>query len=144
MDSEADRSCGLLMMWEAIQPSEAIDAVVDSFVRPRQDLLVRLVTHLLPESDKRDAIWCARSILGQILLYHSFRHFIERLPGSDDVKKTGSPDPEKAVMHIVRFSLRAMGHDDRDINLALERAAESAPASSRTSPQIQELPPHGA
>lgn len=146
---EADRSCALLMMWEAVQPSEAIDAVISNFIRPRHDLLVRLVTRLLPPERSGEAIWCARSVLGQILLYHSFRHFVERLPSPADGENPAPVNPEEAGAHIVRFSLRAMGFDESAIDRALQEAAADLPllpSSSGESAKEDPSPPspHGA
>ena len=122
-------SCGALMLWEAVQPSEAIDAVVRDYIEPSHAALLALVRALLPADDRDRARLCARSVLGQLLHYRVFGPFIERLDArGDDPQQTAG---EKAE-HVLRFSLRAMGHDDAFIDRVLLDAETSTDTAARS------------
>lgn len=114
LEPETPDTCGTLMLWEALQPSDAIDSVVREYAKPGEANLIALVENLLAPSEHPRARLYARSILGQILHYRVCRVFIERL---DD-----QPDWEDAADHIVRFSLRAMGHDETFIESTMRIA----------------------
>ena len=113
---------GMLMRWESVQPSEAIDDVVRDYVEPGYDMMVSLVKRLLPEERGNVAFLTARSIMSQVLHYGVFRPFIERLDVSGGRPKV---DLDEASAFIVRFSLRAMGCEDEFIDDALRCAAEA-------------------
>jgi AcrR family transcriptional regulator len=115
-------ACGMLMRWESVQPSEAIDDVVRDYVEPGYDMMVRLVQRLLPQRDGTEAFLTARSVLSQVVHYGVFRAFIERIDGHNGRPSIGI---DEAVAFIVRFSLRAMGYDEEFIDRALCIAAES-------------------
>ncbi len=117
--------CGALMLWEAVQPSDAIDAVVTDFIRPGHEALRELIRPLLAADDRPRAGLFARSILGQVLHYGVFRPFIERLRESQgDAARDPRAEAEEATGHVARFSLRAMGHDDDFVDRVLAASAE--------------------
>ena len=122
LTTDTPQPCGMLMHWEAVRPSEAIDAVVHDYIKPSHDHLVALVGKLLGEGNEQDARLCARSILAQVLHYKMFGAFIERLEAEDERAKTTI---EQAAEHIVRFSLRAMGLDDAFIDRVLRMARQT-------------------
>ena len=114
-------ACGLLLSWEAIRPSDAIDDIIAAYIRPGHDSLVNLVNHLLPSStDPASGCLHARSLLGQILHYHVFREFIQRVDSETGV----SPSEASIVEHIVHVCLRSIGRSEAFIKRALEDARD--------------------
>jgi hypothetical protein len=120
LSGEGDQACGSLLLWEAVRPSEAIDAVVHDYVEPAHRALVAVVRRLLPADEADHAPLHARSVLGQILHYRVFRPFIDRLATRPD---GGGLDAAEAAAHVTRTALRAMRCSERFIEGALARAA---------------------
>lgn len=117
LEDDAHESCCAMMLWEAVQPTEAIDSVVRDFITPGHESLLALIRPLLPEGES-DALLHARSLLAQLLHYRVFRPFIERLPGDADTPP--ALDADRIARHITSYSLRAMGHDKNFIDDALQ------------------------
>jgi AcrR family transcriptional regulator len=111
-------TCGMLMLWEAVRPSEAIDDVVREHVAPSGAMLDELMVRLLGDDDRPRARLHARSVLGQVLHYHVFHPFIERLDAEE------RDAPEDVAAHIIRFSLGAMGYGDDFIDRIMTRAGK--------------------
>jgi AcrR family transcriptional regulator len=114
-------ACGLLMLREALQPSEAIDAVVRDYLKPRTDDLVIVLGVLMPGRSEAELTNAAHSLLGQLMHFRIFRPFIERVSSVDfadeDVSRSVARD-------VAAFSLRGLGCDEKMIRRALERAQE--------------------
>lgn len=96
-----------LMAQEISDPTDVLDQVVESSVRPLYRYLVSIISELLnedkpPEVEERDEIFlCAMSIVGQCLHYHTGRRVIATLH-----QKIFAPDDaERIADHITRFSL---------------------------------------
>ncbi|MEZ5978616.1 MAG: CerR family C-terminal domain-containing protein [Planctomycetota bacterium] len=121
-------ACTCLMLREALQPSEAIDEVVAEIVAPREELLVGIVRAIAPAASTTEARHAARSILGQVLHQHLFRHFVERLQG----RKHRPADVRAIADHVVRFSLRGIGCTDAVIDRALRAGRTPRKSSSPT------------
>jgi AcrR family transcriptional regulator len=120
LGDDTKHACAMLMQWEAIYPSEAIDDVVKDFIKPEHDALVNVVACVLEcPPDDPTAHFAARSVLGQVLHYGVFREFIDRL---ERPRGCVGIDVDDAADHVVRFSLRAMGFDDATIDAALRRS----------------------
>jgi AcrR family transcriptional regulator len=117
--SNQGNSCCSLMVREATEPSEAIDAVVRDFVRPHRDMLVQAVGVLRPDLRKGELALCAQSVLAQVLHYRVFRAFAERL---DDQSLTDEHRVRTVAAHIARFSLTALGCSTARIDQALHTA----------------------
>jgi hypothetical protein len=115
------------MLWAAIRPSDAIDAVVRDYIRPGQQALVGLVGVILPPAAPVAAEMVARSILAQILHERVFQPFIERLEGRAAADRIGL-----VAEHILRFSLQGMGCDARFVERALTAAARERGAATTT------------
>ncbi len=104
-----------LICREAAEPSDAIDEIVDSYIRPHMSCLVRAVAMVTGSDDERTRM-LAMSVLGQVLFYKSFYAFHERL-------WLGSEPSEERLRTIAEgmaeFSLRGLGCDDVMIESAL-------------------------
>ena len=97
---------GKLLTQEMVEPTAALDELVESVYRPMNERLRQIVRELgkgrLTPTDVRQ---CSRSILGQCLYYRHAGPVIARL----DPDETFSPeDVERLAAHVTRFSLAAI------------------------------------
>ncbi len=97
---------GKLMAREMIEPTSALDAVIEQSIRPRYDLLVSIVEELAGANIPAGAArLCASSVVGQIMHFHRGRPVITRL----NPRLTYQPeDIEALAEHITWFSLAAL------------------------------------
>jgi AcrR family transcriptional regulator len=97
-----------LMAMEIIEPTEALDVVVDKFVRPRFELLCGVIRELtagrLPPRQVRS---CAQSIVAQCIHFAHARPIISRLLPELEYTADGV---ERMAEHVARFSLAALAH----------------------------------
>lgn len=126
LSPEEGSACCSLMVREAMEPSEAIDAVVRDFIRPHRDMLVQVIGVLRPDLSNDKLAMCAQSVLAQVLHYRVFRGFVERL----DTATIADPAyaREKAD-HVARFSLAALGCDAGLIAQAIEEGGRPMAAT---------------
>ena len=68
--------CGLLLIREALQPSEAIEAVVRDYLAPRTDDLMAVLGVLMPHAGPTEIRRYSELLFGQLLHYRVFRPFI--------------------------------------------------------------------
>lgn len=94
---------GRLMAREMIEPTSALDALVEGHIRVTQIRLLGIVRELLgPGASDELVRSCAFSITGQCLFYHHCEPVISRLhPGLP----LGPDQVPKLAEHITRFSL---------------------------------------
>ena len=97
---------GKLLTWEMVEPTAALDGLVESIYRPMNERLRQIVQELGGNRLSKTAVrQCARSILGQCLYYRHAGPVIARL----DPDETFEPaDVERLAAHITRFSLAAI------------------------------------
>lgn len=100
---------GKLMSREMIEPSAALDSLVEERMRPMADQLRAIVGEILdrPPGDERVRL-CSMSVVSQCVFYHHCRHVVSRLfPNNlpQDITET-----ERLADHITQFSLAAMKH----------------------------------
>jgi len=100
---------GKLMSREMIEPTAALDALVDEGVRPIADQLWQIVAEVLacPASDPRVRLY-AFSVVSQCVFYHHCRPVVSRLfPNEPPLDRAGI---ERLADHVASFSLTAMKH----------------------------------
>ncbi|MEY4916305.1 MAG: hypothetical protein RL616_218 [Verrucomicrobiota bacterium] len=97
---------GKLMSREMIEPTAALDSLVEEFIRPMASQLWQIVADILgcPLNDERVRL-CAFSVVSQCVFYHHCGPVVARL--------VGRPAPDAAALenlaaHITKFSLAAM------------------------------------
>ena len=91
---------------EMVDPTDAIDRVIEEGIRPQTDILLDLVAGRLGrEPDDLLVRRCASSILGQCLFYYFARPAILRLPLENHL---GPDDVESIAAHVATFSLAAL------------------------------------
>ena len=98
---------GKLMLREMIEPTAALDSVVEERIRPMASELGKIVGKILGRPPGSELVQrCAFSVVSQCVFYHHCRPVVTRLfPGQS------SPNPAaigKLAGHITRFSLAAM------------------------------------
>lgn len=120
LPASGEDACGMLIIREGMQPSEAIDAVVNQYIRPNQTLLVDLLRTIKPAADATQLAQDAQSILGQMVHYRVFRGIIERLR---DHELSEPRQIEQLATHLTRFSLRGLGCNEPFIDGAMTEIA---------------------
>ncbi len=97
-----------LMLREMLEPTGACAELVEADIRPRIEVLTRLVEELVPiaiPTATRNLI--AFSIIGQCLFHHFNRWLVRQLVGEEEYQ---TYDVERLADHITRFSLAALAH----------------------------------
>jgi len=100
---------GQLVSREMIEPTAALDSLVEERMRPMAGLLWQIVADILdcPPNDERVRL-CAFSVVSQCVFYHHCRPVVSRLfPKQPALEKT---DIEKLADHVTKFSLAALKH----------------------------------
>jgi len=97
---------GKLLTREMVEPTGALDELVESAYRPLNERLRQIIQELGGGRLNQTAVrLCARSILGQCLYYRHAGQVIARL----DPGETFAPaDVERLAAHVTRFSLAAI------------------------------------
>ncbi len=97
---------GKLMSREMIEPTAALDSLVEEFIRPMASQLWKIVADILgcPLNDERVRL-CAFSVVSQCVFYHHCGPVVARLAGRPAADTAAL---EKLSAHITKFSLAAM------------------------------------
>ena len=97
---------GKLMSMEMINPSRALDTLVEERIRPMADQLRGIVLEIMgPNASLEEARLCGFSIVSQCLFYIHCRSVVLRLYPE---QKFETGDIERLAEHITRFSLAAL------------------------------------
>lgn len=107
---------GTLLMREMVEPTSALDMMVEEGIRALFDELVEIVGVLMGGCVDRERLEAsARSVLSQTLFYLFSRSVISRMSGGKEMQPD---DMEKIARHIVDFSCHALqglaGEDRRE------------------------------
>ncbi|MGE3538946.1 MAG: CerR family C-terminal domain-containing protein [Candidatus Tectimicrobiota bacterium] len=99
---------GKLMAREMIEPTQALDTLVDTEIRPRAEQLAAIVRLLSgPQMSEDQVQMCAMSIVGQCVFYHHARPLIVRL---NPAQRFTAQEVARLAEHITQFSLAALQH----------------------------------
>ncbi|MBI3848624.1 MAG: CerR family C-terminal domain-containing protein [Planctomycetes bacterium] len=95
---------GKLMSREMIEPTAALDRIVDEVIRPRFEQLQSIVRDLAPPGrlSAEQVRTCASSIVGQCLHYHHAQAVIARLQPRLEYRPK---EIERLAEHVTAFSL---------------------------------------
>lgn len=100
---------GKLMSREMIEPTGALDELIDEIVRPHAMRLAGILRELLGPARAADEALirrCVFSIVGQCIFYHHAAPVVERLfPGQ---RRGGTAEIEVLAAHVTQFSLAAI------------------------------------
>lgn len=134
------------ILGESSSNAEVLDplvrSVVENYTSPNQDLLLRIVSGIIPDASelrKRQAI---ASIIGQCTFYVSHKPFVERLWG---ISVAASPHLENIAAHVARFSLSALGVSENIIEQAIAFAERSLEKEFKSKdPESVQTPTRGS
>ncbi|HUA37897.1 MAG TPA: CerR family C-terminal domain-containing protein [Candidatus Sulfopaludibacter sp.] len=107
-DSGSVTRFGKIMSREMVEPTGALDLLLEARIRPMADLLRGLVANILsrPSADEQVRL-CCFSIVSQCVFFHHCRTMITRLFPEQRLDAAAA---EQLAGHIARFSLAAMKH----------------------------------
>jgi AcrR family transcriptional regulator len=95
-----------IMAREMIEPTEALDQLVNGFIRPQHEWFQGLVREMLGARFSGEEIHrVANSVISQVLFYRHCGAVIERLQGRNPLDQ---PDLDGLAAHITEFSLAAI------------------------------------
>jgi TetR/AcrR family transcriptional regulator, regulator of cefoperazone and chloramphenicol sensitivity len=99
---------GKIMSREMVEPTGALDLLVEERIRPMANLLRGIVAEVLDCSPHSEKVrLCCLSVVGQCVFFHHCRTMISRLfPG----QRLDASAVEQLAGHISHFSLAAMKH----------------------------------
>lgn len=103
---EKNHDFGTIVMREMVEPTAALDMMLDEGIRSLFGQLVGIVQNLLPEDAEAETILAsARSIISQCLFYLFSRSVINRMAPEE---KFGLEDLDRIAGQILHFSLCAL------------------------------------
>jgi len=102
MDADRPSWHGRLMAREMIEPTGALDIVVEKNIRPSFDYLIDVLAELAPELSPSQRRMAAASVVGQCMHYFWCKEVACRLGDNFDDAKDWT---ETLTRHIVRFTL---------------------------------------
>lgn len=106
LDEGASSLFGRLVSREYIEPTGALDMLVEEAMRPTFSLLAEIVGELLGRKGQVATVhMCCASIVSQCLFFLYGRHALKRLFPE---QKFGTTEAESIADHITRFSLSAI------------------------------------
>jgi TetR/AcrR family transcriptional regulator, regulator of cefoperazone and chloramphenicol sensitivity len=105
-DKERPAWLSRMIAREIIEPTGALDALVENSIRPQRELVISIVKEILGEAATPDrASLCAGSVIGQCLYYYHSRAVLSRL----DPTLTYTPEViERLADHVTAFSVAAL------------------------------------
>jgi len=120
-----------LIMREMIDPTEACRELTEQRVRPMAQVLLGIVTELLPASTPVTRIQqTGFSIIGQCLFYRTHEHVARHLIGAEAFDAFSV---EEIARHITGFSLAALGRKlPKDLSARKSTAAASKTTEAAT------------
>ena len=96
-----------LISREMIEPTQALDTLVEEAARPVHQELASIVRELLGSGATEEVVrLCTLSIISQCVYYHHARSVLRRLYPE---QKYGAGDIHRLTDHIMKFSLAALG-----------------------------------
>jgi AcrR family transcriptional regulator len=123
-DSEPTAWFGKMMLREMIEPTGALDSLLEERMRPMADQLRVIVAEILGCSPNDESVrLCSLSVVSQCVFYHHCRRVVARLFPE---QRLDAAAVEPLADHITRFSLAAMKHLPEP-KTAKSRSRPSAP-----------------
>jgi hypothetical protein len=106
LDSQQDASHHQLLMREMAAPTEATEALVRTFIRPRFQMLNDILAELLPaDVSAMDRRLLAFSVIGQCMHYKVAMPVVRMLAPADELPRYTAA---KLAEHICRVTMAAI------------------------------------
>lgn len=103
---------------ELIEPTPALDVIVDEVIRPLSQELECIIVDLLGSEDNDELVrLCMLSVVSQCGFYHHSRAVISRLYPA---QKFGAANIERLARHVTQFSLSAIKSLSKEIKVESE------------------------
>jgi hypothetical protein len=96
------RDHAIVMLRELCDPTDALAEVVQRFIAPLREEMIRVVLRLAPELTRADAERCAESVAGQAHFYSTHRPGVLLLRGRSEYPRGFV---RETAAHITEFSL---------------------------------------
>lgn len=96
---------GKLMMREMLEPTDALDELVEKSMGPVFGLLRKLVGEITGSSEERANFRCSASVVAQCIFFNIARHFISRIFPQ---QKYSPQDIAVLADHVMAFSLAGL------------------------------------
>ncbi len=107
-----------LIAREMIEPTRALDMLVEEAARPMHQELASIVRELLEPGATEEAVrLCTLSIISQCVYYHHARSVLRRLYPE---QKYGMENVDRLADHITKFSLGALQEFSQQTNASLD------------------------
>ena len=95
-----------LIAREMVDPTPALDTMVERSIRPMYVRLTAIVRRLLPKYSRSDRVrLCTNSVIGQVLVYKHAEPVLRRLRAMPSLAPAGL---RQLADHIVAFSLAGL------------------------------------
>jgi AcrR family transcriptional regulator len=113
---------GAIMLGELSHPTDALPVIVREYVRPQQQRVAKIISHLAPSLDARSVQQCCFSIVSQVFFQ---RLMLPAMPDLMGVASLPRNHVQRTAEHITAFALAAIA--------GLERASRAlrAPTPAR-------------
>lgn len=97
---------GKLVAQEMIEPTNALDSLINAQIRPNSERLRAIVRELIgPDVDEQELWRCCFSVAAQWLFYFHCGQIVKRL---NPDQRFAPEDIERLTEHIVKFSVAAL------------------------------------
>jgi len=97
---------GKLVAREMIEPSKALDALVNGQIRPNSERLMAVVREVIGKEIDEQELWrCTFSIAAQWLFYFHCGQVVKRL---NPEQRFGAEELDRLADHITKFSVAAL------------------------------------
>jgi len=97
---------GRLVAQEMIEPTKALDSLINAQIRPNSERLRAIVRELIGTDIDEQELWrCSFSVAAQWLFYFHCGQIVKRL---NPEQKFGPEDIDRLTDHIVKFSVAAL------------------------------------
>jgi AcrR family transcriptional regulator len=117
---------GKLMMREMLEPTDALDELVNRSMGPVFERLRKLVREITGSSDERANFHCSASVVAQCIFFHTARYFISRIYPQ---QKYSPQDIAALADHVTTFSLAGLGaRDGSKFPSSVDNKVKSRPA----------------
>jgi AcrR family transcriptional regulator len=97
---------GKLIAQEMVEPTKALDALINAQIRPNSERLRAIVRELIGAEIDEQELWrCSFSVVAQWLFYFHCRQIVKRL---NPKQEFGPGDLDRLADHIVKFTVAAL------------------------------------
>ncbi|MHB8109161.1 MAG: CerR family C-terminal domain-containing protein [Syntrophorhabdaceae bacterium] len=106
LDSGIESRFGRLMAREFVEPTRALDKIIDEAARPMFNLVATIVGHITGRDPSSETVlFCCSSIIGQCLYFLYARPVFRKIMSPEKLR---AMEPNEISRHIYQFTLAAL------------------------------------